>query len=135
MTAVQRQQRDYNIYENQRTVRLEPLKHKKHKMNPIPILAGMVLLGVFVYISIQHLTLQSQITSCTKSISNIEKEYLELKQENDDEQRRVEASYNISEIKEVAMNELGMVYPEEGQIIYFDSKGSDYVKQFAEIPK
>ena len=35
----------------------------------------------------------------------------------------------------LAMNELGMVYPTEGQVVYYDLTESDYVHQFTDIPQ
>ena len=40
----------------------------------------------------------------------------------------------LEEVKRVAIQELGMRYAEEGQIVTFDGEGSDYVRQTGEIP-
>ena len=42
---------------------------------------------------------------------------------------------DLEEIRRTAIQELGMQYAREGQIISFASENSDYVKQMAEIPK
>jgi len=44
-------------------------------------------------------------------------------------------SVNLDEIREKAMNELGMVYPSRSQVIGYDSKESEYVKQYKDISK
>ena len=42
---------------------------------------------------------------------------------------------NLEEIKRIAIQELGMQYAGEGQIVPFSSEDNDYVKQMAEIPR
>ena len=42
---------------------------------------------------------------------------------------------DLEEIRRIAIGELGMQYAEEGQIINYSVDGSDYVKQFQDIPE
>ena len=48
---------------------------------------------------------------------------------------RINSNINLEEIKQVAIGEFGMVYAEEGQIVFYENEGSDYVRQIADIPK
>ena len=41
---------------------------------------------------------------------------------------------NLSEIKDKAINELGMVYATSNQIVYYSVDGSDYMSQYHDIP-
>ena len=41
---------------------------------------------------------------------------------------------DLEHIKDVAMNELGMVYAKKGQIVYYESASEDYVKQYQDVP-
>ena len=41
---------------------------------------------------------------------------------------------DLEEVKRIAMQELGMRYAEEGQIIRFSGEGSDYIRQVGDIP-
>ena len=41
----------------------------------------------------------------------------------------------IDAIYDTAVNELGMVYPEKKQVITYDSKESEYVKQYKDVPE
>ena len=38
-------------------------------------------------------------------------------------------------IYDTAVNDLGMIYPGKGQVITYDSKESEYVKQFKDVPE
>lgn len=82
-----------------------------------------------------YLQLQADNTARVKNIAALEEQLSELKTENDDEYNRVTASVDLEEIRDIAMNELGMVYAAADQVILYDAKGSDYVKQYAEIPE
>ena len=42
---------------------------------------------------------------------------------------------DLEKIRDIAVNELGMVYANEDQVVLYDNEGSDYVKQYADIPK
>ena len=82
-----------------------------------------------------YIGLQSDITNSVKHISSLEKQLNDLKLANDEEYSRITSSVNLEEIKRVAIQELGMQYAEEGQIVSFSSENNDYVKQMADIPQ
>lgn len=90
------------------------------------IAAAIILTG--------YLRLQSDITNSIKHISQMESRLNELKLENDENYSRITSSINLEEVKRIAIQELGMRYAEEGQIITFDGEGSDYVRQTGELP-
>ena len=80
-----------------------------------------------------YLGLQSDITNSIKNISRMESSLNELKLENDENYSRIDSSINLEEVKRIAIQELGMRYAEEGQIVTFSGEGSDYVRQTGEI--
>lgn len=86
------------------------------------------------FILINYIRLQSDITNSVQHISKLEKELNDLKLANDEEYSRITSSVDLEEIKRIAIQELGMQYAGEGQIISFASESNDYVKQIADIP-
>lgn len=94
--------------------------------------AALIMTG---FILVNYIRLQSDITNSVKHISRLEKELNDLKLANDEEYSRITSNVDLEEIKRVAIQELGMQYAEEGQIISFASESSDYVKQLADIPQ
>lgn len=82
-----------------------------------------------------YLTLQADNTSRGKELAALEKELSDLKVENDDEYNRVTTSVDLEEIRRIAVEELGMVYASADQVVLYDGRGSDYVKQYQEIPE
>ena len=95
-------------------------------------LVAAMLVSAFVLTG--YLTLQADITSSIKHISKMESSLNELRLENDENYSRISSSVNLEEVKRIAIQELGMRYAEEGQIVAFDGEGSDYVRQTGEIP-
>lgn len=93
-----------------------------------------VALVVTGFILINYIRLQSDITNSVQHISKLEKELNDLKLANDEEYSRITSSVDLEEIKRIAIQELGMQYAGEGQIISFASESNDYVKQIADIP-
>lgn len=89
-------------------------------------LAGFMLTG--------YIGLQFEITNSVKNISKLESQLMSLRLENDEELNRVESAVDLNEIKKIAIEELGMSYAKDGQVIEFSAEGSDYVRQVAEIP-
>ena len=88
------------------------------------MVAGVVLIG--------YVKLQADIVALTEQVSAREKYLNNLKVANDENLCRIESSIDIEEIKRVAIGELGMTYPQEGQIIMFQSSGYDYVRKVDE---
>jgi cell division protein FtsL len=85
-------------------------------------------------ILIHYISLQSDITNSVQHISTLESQLNEIKLANDEEYSRITSSIDLEEIRRVAIQELGMQYAEEGQVVNFASENSDYVKQMADIP-
>lgn len=90
------------------------------------IAVGIVLVG--------YISLQSDITNSVKHIATLESQLNDLKMANDEEYSRINSSIDLEEIKRIAIGELGMTYAGEGQIIPYSNEGSDYVRQYKEIP-
>ncbi len=88
--------------------------------------AGMILTG--------YLKLQADITSSMKNIASLESQLNTLKMDNDENYSRISSNVNLEEVRRIAIQELGMQYAEEGQIIVFNGEDSDYVRQTGEIP-
>ncbi len=93
---------------------------------------ALVATGIIL---INYIGLQSDITNSVQHISALESQLNNLKLANDEEYSRITSSVDLEEIKRIAIQELGMQYAEEGQVVTFASENSDYVKQMADIPQ
>lgn len=109
-------------------------REKASYMNIGSVLFMAVAMVAAGFILTWYLTLQSDITNSIKHISALESELNYLKLANDENYSRITSNVNLEEVKRVAIQELGMRYAEEGQIVTFNGEGSDYVRQTGDIP-
>ena len=89
---------------------------------------------VALLMCVEYLRLKSQITTQIKEIAADESELSQLKADNDALYNSVMASVDLEYIKNVAMNRLGMDYPDEDQIYQFNTAGNSYVRQYKNVP-
>lgn len=96
---------------------------------------ALIVATTFLFVAcINMLTLQANITEQRREISVLQSDLNNLKNTNDETNKRLDSSIDLTKVYDVAVNELGMVYPKQGQIISYKASNPDYVKQFADIP-
>lgn len=88
------------------------------------IVSGWILVG--------YIRLHSEITASIKRIASMESTLNSMRVANDEEITRIESAVDLDEIRRIAITELGMTYPDEGQIVSVPDSGSDYVRQIGE---
>lgn len=97
----------------------------------------VVFLSIAVFVTavtlIGYIRLQSDLTMSVKNVANLESELNELRLTNDENLARINGSINLEEIKQIAVEELGMTYAKEGQVVIIESEGSDYVRQLGDL--
>ena len=91
----------------------------------------ITLLGS-VFVAYVHL--QNSITSRMNHIANLQEEVTALKADNSATQSRIATTTNLNSIKNKALNELGMVYASQDQIVYYNINDEDYMNQYNNIP-
>ena len=114
----------------------EPSRKRRHHMSLGYLLFLSLAMALMVGTLAWYISLQSQITSSVKNIATLESQLNNLKQDNDEAYNRASGNVDLDEIKRIAIQEYGMTYATEGQIItYSDGGGNDYVRQLAPIPE
>ncbi|MCI5649692.1 MAG: hypothetical protein ACI4EG_05090 [Fusicatenibacter sp.] len=93
-----------------------------------------VVCAAIVGMCVVYLQMQTTITTQTKDIASKERELSDLKADNDAYYNTTIASVDMEAIKDAALNRLGMKYADESQIIYYDTSGSSYVRQYKDVP-
>ena len=94
----------------------------------------MIAMLVVCVVLIGYVELQADITNKINRISRLESQLNDLRLENDEMYTKIMSGVDLEEIKRSAINELGMKYAKEGQVIIYSGEGSDYVRQYKEIP-
>jgi cell division protein FtsL len=80
------------------------------------------------------LSMQAKVTNQSDTITTLQAQIENLEEENDAYETRINDSIDLEAIRDIAINELGMVYPSEGQVVYYDMVESDYVRQYQDVP-
>ncbi len=88
-----------------------------------------------VMLCMMYLKLQSDVMNHSKNVTALQSELADLTEANDTAYNAAVDSVNLQEIKDKAMNEMGMVYASEGTVIEYDSPTGSYVKQYSDIPE
>ena len=85
-------------------------------------------------VAVAYIQIQSDVSSRLKSISTVESQVANLKADNDATLKRINTTVNLATVKDVAMNQLGMVYAGKDQIVYYSVDDDDYMNQYGDIP-
>ncbi|MCR4673564.1 MAG: hypothetical protein K5675_01025 [Lachnospiraceae bacterium] len=100
---------------------------RRNRMTAFMVIIAVVMFGGFF---IGYVNLQTSIRSHMSSISTLKEDISDMKASNSAAQSRIDTATNINEIKQTALNEYGMVYASEGQIVYYDIDDEDYMSQY-----
>ncbi len=125
--------RDSQSRRQQRTTVRQGVQEKPFGFGYVVVLA--VCAAVTLWVCTGYLKMQAENTRKVKNIAALEKQLTELKTENDDEYNRLVGSVDLNQIRETAIEELGMVYANADQVVLYDGKSNDYVRQYREIPQ
>ena len=82
-----------------------------------------------------YIKLQSDVTARMKAIASLESQVTDLKADNDEAYKRINTAVDLDAIKAKAIDELGMFYATQDQIVYYSVDKTDYMNQYNEIPQ
>lgn len=82
-----------------------------------------------------YIKLQSDVTARMKKIASLESQVTDLKADNDEAYKRINTAVDLDAIKAKAIDELGMFYATQDQIVYYSVDKTDYMNQYNEIPQ
>lgn len=96
----------------------------------------LATISATVFMCISYLKLQSDIVQLDKAIAAKEKEITVLAKENDAVEAVLENEItDLEYIYQVAVGVLGMVYPNDNEVVYYEYEDSGYFRQYQDIPK
>ena len=88
---------------------------------------------VSAFFAIKYIEVRYDISNTKRLISIQESLLLDMKNNNTNEKQRIESNISLEDIKEKAMKNLGMTYPNDEQIVYFEEDDNDYVRQYINL--
>lgn len=121
----------------------KPSPRRQEQRHP-KALSGISMASLFVltiaivttlYFCVEYLKLQYGVNRMEKDIVTMEHTLTTMKNENDAAFTQIEAAYDLEYVYQVAVEELGMVYPNKNKVITYQSSMEDYVRQYEDIPE
>jgi len=89
-----------------------------------------------LFVCVNYLKVQSDVVQLNKSISSLEKEITGLEKENDALAAVLEnEKYDLETVYQMAVGVLGMVYPNNNEVIYYNNESAGYFRQYQDIPE
>lgn len=137
-TVRKQQVENPNYNDDYELVRVRKVKAKEGlQMNMSPLYFAFLIgaIAVTVAACMFLLDIQAEITTQNTNIASMEAELENLTADNNAKESRINSTINLDEIRRIATDELGMVYPTEGQVVYYETASLDYVKQFQDVPE
>lgn len=99
---------------------------------------GMVMLAgallSTVYLCIDYLQLRAESTRLDKSIAALESELGMMLDANRAMTNSIASDVDLERIYQMAVGEMGMVFPNNNEVLVYDPADSGYVRQYARIP-
>ena len=135
--AAEQQYREYRRQMQQPLKEVDPRVQKNQEKAQAMSLPYVLFLCVaFLAVAtsaIMMMRAQEDLKESVNNVSKLENQYVSLKAENDSKYDRIVNSVDAAEVKRIAIEELGMHYAAEGQIVYYDGWTDDYVRQYSDI--
>ena len=105
------------------------------RMNPAYVMFLSIAAVAALVVCVWYLQVRAELTSRTEHITELQQELADAKEENTTRYNSVMDSVNLEEVRDRAINDLGMGYATSDQIIEYQNPVNDYVKQYESIPK
>lgn len=110
-------------------------REKELRMSKSYVVFLTMAVTVFGIFCGTYVKMQSDMTSRMKKIAVLESQIADLKADNDEAYKRINTAADLENIRNTAINDLGMFYATEDQIVYYTVDKSDYMNQYGEIPE
>ena len=106
----------------------------KVKVNVPYVLMLLAVTLLFAYLCFSYLRVQASINASMNRIANLEEQITRVRSENAVRENRLSAQMDLEEVYRIAVDEMGMIYPDENEVIEYDEQMREYVRQYENIP-
>lgn len=89
-----------------------------------------------LFVCAYYLYLQSSVVQLNKNISGLEKQITGLEKENNALEAVLDnEAYDLETVRQMAIGVLGMVYPNNNEIVLYNNESEGYFRQYQDIPE
>ena len=112
-------------------------RNRNRARNINPAYAVFIVVDAFcpVFLCFLHQKLQRDFANRSENITTLQEQLADLTEANNTAYNAAADSVNLEDVRNKAMNEMGMVYESQGTVIEYESPASGYVKQYDSIPE
>lgn len=123
--------------EEQKRKRRRARRNQANAMRESKSYVAFLTMAVLVFGTVagMYIAVQSDITARMAAITKLESQIADLKADNDEAYKRIRTAVDLEQVRDAAINQMGMSYVKESQIIYYTVGEDDYMTQHGEIPK
>ena len=132
---IERQEKEEREEQRRRRRAAARNREKELRMSKSYVVFLTMAVSVFGLFCGMYIKLQSDVTARMKTIAKLESQISDLKADNDEAYKRINTAVDLDSIRDTAINDLGMFYATEDQIIYYSVDKNDYMNQYTEIPE
>lgn len=131
-------------WEQEEVRRQRPVEHpedapKVKAVQGIDLISMLFLVSAIIatlVVCVNYLKVQSDVVQLNKSISSLEKQITNLEKENNALETVMEnEKYDLETVYRMAVGVLGMVYPNNNEVIYYNNESRGYFRQYQDIPE
>ncbi len=94
----------------------------------------IIAMGITLFVCLDYLKMQSQLLQLDKQNVSLASQVSTLTDKNNAVLDAMTEAIDLDEIYRVAVGELGMVFPNNNQVITYEGNDTGYVRQFEDIP-
>ena len=110
-------------------------KKKSLIISPGYVIFLALISSATVLMCVHYVRLKATITAQLSENRKLEDTLVSVRSENDALLENVNNALDWNHIKDVAINEMGMKYATEEQIVWYNTDESCYIRQYAELPR
>jgi len=122
-------------YERKRRARERRQLMREKRRSALSVFAMSIATIMIFGMCATYIQLQTELNSRMSKVAELESSLIALRTDNDIMEKRIETSIDLDEIKQRAINELGMNYPTSEQVVYYNVDRTDYMEQYEEVPE
>ena len=104
------------------------------RVNVPYVLMLLAVTVLFAYLCFSYLKLQASINASMNRISSLEEQITKVRSENAVRENRLSAQMDLEEVYRIAVEEMGMTYPDGNEVVRYTEQMKEYVRQYEDIP-
>ena len=123
------------VHRSTQDLRLAARRSREHvvQMNLRYTLFMAFLVAAMTFSLIGYIKLKADISGTNKKIASLESQLTELKSSNNEVYNEITGNVDLEEIRNIAVNEFGMKYADQDQIVIYSESKGDSVHQIADL--